>query len=105
MSAITVHNWDLLSRYTSYGDLCRVPGVEGLTMVCYAQHFTQLHAGTQRRVYHNIPAWQWRPPMQLAAGRLLLLRCLTSRWKEPRSTPSSCPCAACQGSLEDPAGV
>jgi hypothetical protein len=29
MSAITTHNWDLLSRYTPYRDLCRVPGVEG----------------------------------------------------------------------------
>jgi hypothetical protein len=61
MSAITAHNWDLLSRYTPYRDLCWVPGVEGLAMVCYAQHFSQLHAGTERPVYHNTPAWQWRP--------------------------------------------
>jgi hypothetical protein len=33
MSAITAHNWGLLSCYTPYRDLCRVPGVEGLTMV------------------------------------------------------------------------
>jgi hypothetical protein len=49
-------------------------------MVCYAQRFSQLHAGTELRVYHNTPAWQWRPIMQLATGRLLL-RCVTSRWK------------------------
>jgi hypothetical protein len=45
-------------------------------MVCHAQHFSQLHAGTERRVYHNTPAWQWRAIMQLATGRLLL-RCVT----------------------------
>jgi hypothetical protein len=71
-------------------------------MVCYAQHFSQLHAGTERRVYHNTPAWQWRPIMQLATGRLLL-RCVTSRWKGPCSTASACPCTACNGTPEDPA--
>ena len=49
-------------------------------MVCYAQRFFQLYAGTEQRGYHNTPAWQWRPIMQLATGRLLL-RCVTMRWK------------------------
>jgi hypothetical protein len=57
-------------------------------MVCYTQHFSHLRAGTERRVYHNTPARQWRPIMQLATGRLLL-RCVTSRCKGPRSAHSA----------------
>ena len=71
-------------------------------MICYAQHFSELHAGVERQVYHNTPAWQWRPIMHLATGRLLL-RCATSRWKGPQRTAAACPCGACQGGLEDPA--
>jgi hypothetical protein len=67
MSAITAHNWDLLKRHTPYRAPGRVPGVEGLIMVCCAQHFSQLHAGTERRVYHNTqpgsggPSCSWPP--------------------------------------------
>jgi hypothetical protein len=50
-------------------------------MICY---FPQLHAGTERPVYHNTPARQWRPVMQLATGRPLL-HCVTSRWQGPCS--------------------
>jgi hypothetical protein len=43
-------------------------------MVCYAQHFSEPHAG---RAVGVPPAWQWPPIMQLASGRLLLC-CVTS---------------------------
>jgi hypothetical protein len=59
-------------------------------MICYAQHFSELHAGTEPRVCHNTPAWQWRPIMQLATGRLLL-RCVTSRWKGALQHPQCLP--------------
>jgi hypothetical protein len=69
-------------------------------MVCHAQHFSGLHAATKRRVCHIIPAWQWRPITQLSTERPLL-HCVTSRWEDPRNTPSACPCSACHGSLKD----
>jgi hypothetical protein len=100
----TAANWELMCHHAQqYRALCTAPGtVPALTMICYAQHFSELHAGVERQVYHNTPAWQWRPIMQLATGRLLL-RCATSRWKGPQRTTGACPCDACHGCLEDPA--
>ena len=102
MDAITAANWKILRDYTPYRTMCQAPMASGLTLVCFAQHFSALHAGIGRpHVYHNIPAWQWKPIMQLATGRLLL-RCVTSHWKGPQRTSGSCPGAACAGQLEDP---
>ena len=83
---------------------CGQPGSQRSLLLCFAQHFSALHAGIEQHVYHNIPAWQWKPIMQLATGGLLLLllRCGTSRWKGSQSTVGACPCAACGGQLEDP---
>ena len=106
MDAITAANWELMCHHAqpySLRELCAAPGtVLALTMVCYAQHFSELHAGVEWQVYHNTPAWQWRPIMQLATTGRLLLRCATSRWKGPQRTTGACPCEACRGSLEDP---
>jgi hypothetical protein len=103
MDYITTANWDIMGGLEPYRVMCQAPGgANGLTMVCFAQHFAALHAGLGRQVYHNIPAWQWRPIMQLVTGRLLL-RCVTSRWKGPQRTSGACPCSACSGALEDPA--
>jgi hypothetical protein len=64
--------------------MCHEPRASALTLVCFAQHFSALHAGIERRhVYHNIHVWQWKPIMQLVTGRLLLRCCCgTSRWNE-----------------------
>ena len=94
MDAITAANWEILRDYTPYRTMCQEPRASGLTLVCFAQHFSALHAGIERHVYHNMPAWQWKPIMQLVTGRLLL-RCGTSHWKGPQRTSGSCPCAAC----------
>jgi hypothetical protein len=39
------------------------------------QHLSALDAGTARRVYHSIPAWRWKPIMQLVTGRLFAATC------------------------------
>jgi hypothetical protein len=83
-----------------YGDLPNIRGIgRTLYSLVYAQHFSCMHAGAKRQVYHNIPQWQWRPILQLATGQTKL-RCITSRWQGFHDTAADCPC--CPGHLEDP---
>jgi len=67
---------------------------QGRTLYCFAQYFSHMHEDDRRHVYHNTPAWQWRPIMQLATGQLLL-NSVTAHWRgDRRSVCAACPAAA-----------
>ena len=74
----------------------------GRTLYCYAQYFMHINSSSDRRhVYHNTPASQWAPIMQLATGKLKL-HSVTAHWQgRARSTTAMCPC--CPTHLEDAA--
>jgi hypothetical protein len=59
---------------SKYRELPNIRGI-GRTLYYYAQHFSCMHTGAKRQVYHNIPQWQWRPILQLATGQTKL-RCI-----------------------------
>ena len=97
MDAMETANWESYMQ-PFYRHLPNIRGI-GRTLYYYAQHFSCMHTGAKRQVYHNIPQWQWRPIMQLATGQTKL-RCITSRWQGYHDTAADCPC--CPGHLEDP---
>ena len=74
----------------------------GRTLFCYAQYFLNINSSSDRRhVYHNIPASQWEPIMQLATGKLKL-HSVTAHWHGTgRTATAMCPC--CPSALEDAA--
>ena len=74
--------------------------VPGRTLYCYAQHYLGVNnSNNGRHIYHNIPASQWRPIMQMVTGQLQL-HGVTSHWHGARrSTTDECPC--CPQQLED----
>ena len=99
MDAITTCAWAAYQQppYRGLG----AASVPGRTLYCYAQNFISINGSLQRKVYHNVPEWQWRPIMRLATGRLNL-HCVTAHWHgASRSVSDRCPC--CAGCLEDPA--
>jgi hypothetical protein len=71
VQAITAANWELLRDHTPYRSM-HVPGAEsawtdnGLLGLLCAALFSAACNG--RHVYHNTPAWQWKPTMQLVTA-------------------------------------
>ena len=83
MDEITRQVWDSY-KHVPYRSLSG-PGhhCQGRTLYCFAQYFSHMHEDDRRHVYHNTPAWQWRPIMQLATGQLLL-NSVTAHWRGDR---------------------
>jgi hypothetical protein len=52
---VTTANWEILRNCTPFRTMCEGPRASGMTLVCFAQHFSALYAGIERRVYRNIP--------------------------------------------------
>ena len=80
--------------------LSREDRVPGRTLYYYAQHYLGVNNNNNgRHIYHNIPASQWRPIMQMVTGQLQL-HGVTRHWHGARrSTTDECPC--CPQQLED----